>query len=287
VLLAISAFASSLNFLLLSPLLKPIAEDLGIAEATVGQPATMQTLVAATTAVLVTPVMDRYPRGLLLQIECVILAAGTIISAVAPSFLWLLAGRALAGLGGAFNFAGCLAAAGDLFPDEVRRNRAIGFTWSAVTLASFLGVPIVAQLKAFVGWRAALFSLLIPVALRTLGTFWLPARTAERMSGSEEGWLSGYRRVLAQRQVGWLVAVVVVIHLVWGGSFVFFGAYAVTGFNADANALSALFLLGGGIEIATTLVIPTLMRRFPAQRFFIALSLLGILNFLAVEVANR
>jgi predicted MFS family arabinose efflux permease len=92
---------------------------------------------------------------------------------------------------------------------------------------------------------------------------------------------------LAQRQVVWLVAVVVVVHLVWGGSFVFFGAYAVTRFGADANALSALFLLGGGTEILTTLVVPALMRRFPTQRLFIALSLLGVVNFLAVEFANR
>jgi predicted MFS family arabinose efflux permease len=85
-LLAISAFASSLNFLLLSPLLKPIARSLAIADATIGQLATMQALVAATTAVLVTPLMDRYRSSLLLQIECVILAAGTILSALAPSF---------------------------------------------------------------------------------------------------------------------------------------------------------------------------------------------------------
>jgi MFS transporter, DHA1 family, inner membrane transport protein len=286
-LLAISAFASSLNFLLLSPLLKPIAGDLDIADATVGQLATMQALVAATTAVLAAPLIDRYPRGPLLQIEFGILATGTILSAVATSFGWLLAGRALAGLGGAFIFAGCLAAAGDLFPDEVRRNRAIGFIWSAVTLASFLGVPVLAQLEAFVGWRIALISLLAPVLLGTLGTFWLPARTTERVSEGGEGWLTSYRRVLANRQVVWLVAAVVVVHLVWGGSFVFFGAYAVTRFGANVNALSALFLLGGGMEILTTFVVPALMRRFPAQRLFIALSLLGVVNFLAVEFANR
>jgi MFS transporter, DHA1 family, inner membrane transport protein len=237
--------------------------------------------------VLVTPLMDRYRSSLLLQIECVILAAGTILSALAPSFPWLLAGRALAGLGGAFIFAGCLAAAGDLFPDDVRRNRAIGFIWSAVTLASFLGVPVLAQLEGFVGWRATLISLLIPVALGTLGTFWLPARTVERVSESSEGWLTSYRCVLANRQVVWLVAAVVVIHLVWGGSFVFFGAYTVTRFGADANALSALFLLGGGIEILTTLVIPALTRRFPTPRLFIVLSLLGVINFLAVGFGNR
>lgn len=287
VLLAISAFASSLNFLLLSPLLKPIAEDMKIADATVVQLATMQALVAATTAVLAAPLLDRYPRGLLLQIELLLLAAGTTISATASSFDWLLAGRALAGLGGAFIFAGCLAAAGDLFRDEGRRNRAIGFIWSAVILASFLGVPILAQLEAFVGWRAALICLLVPIALGTFGTFWLPAGTVERMSGSSEGWLMSYRRVLAHRQVVWLVAVIVVVHLVWGGSFVFFGAYAVTRFGPDANALRAFFLLGGGIEVLTTLAIPTLMRRFPAQRLFIALSLLGIVNFFAVETVNR
>jgi predicted MFS family arabinose efflux permease len=204
-LLAVSAFASSLNFLLLSPLLKPIAGDLGIADATVGQLATMQALVAATTAVLAAPLLDRYPRALVLQIEFVILAAGTMLSAMAPSFGWLLAGRALAGLGGAFVMAGCLAAAGDLFPDEARRNRAIGFIWAAVTLASFLGVPIFAQLEAYAGWRVALVSLLVPVALGTIGTFWLPAGPVEHGSKKDEGWLaSSGGSCPTDRWSGWL-----------------------------------------------------------------------------------
>ena len=49
--------------------------------------------------------------------------------------------------------------------------------------------------------------------------------------------------------------------LVWSGSFVFF--------EANANVLGALFLLGAGNGISTTLVIPAFMRRFP-ESFLVA-----------------
>lgn len=182
------------------------------------------------------------------------LAAGTILSAMAPIFRLLLAGRALAGLGGAVVFAGCLAAAGDLFPDAARRNRAIGLIWSAITLASFLGVPLLA--------------LLVPVAVGTVGTFWLPVQTPERARPRQR------------------VAVVVVVHLAWGGSFVFFGAYAATRFAADATALSLLFLVGGA-EIVTTLAIPAGLRRIPARHLYLGLTLIGVAAVLGVEFGNR
>src|SRR4051812_47055294 len=101
VILAGGAFATALNGLALGPILKDIAADFGAGDARVGQLATLHALVAALVGVLAAPLLDRYGRRAVLRAECAVLLAGTLLSALAPDLRWLVAGRALAGVGGA------------------------------------------------------------------------------------------------------------------------------------------------------------------------------------------
>ena len=105
--LGIGTFTSSLSGLLLSPLLKPIARDFRVADALVGQLGTLHAAVAAAVALGAAPLLDRWPRRTILRCEYATLALGTLLSALAPSFVWLLVGRAVAGVGSAFIFGAC------------------------------------------------------------------------------------------------------------------------------------------------------------------------------------
>jgi DHA1 family inner membrane transport protein len=139
----LGAAAALLNMAILSPLLRPIGQAFGTADATTGQLATLSSLVAVTSSLASTPWMDRWSRKTWLRLEGLLLLAGTIISALAPSFAWLMAGRVLAACGSAVLMANCMTGARELFVDPVWRNRAIGIIVSATTLAFVIGMPVI------------------------------------------------------------------------------------------------------------------------------------------------
>jgi EmrB/QacA subfamily drug resistance transporter len=105
---------------------------------------------------------DHFGRRLLFQIGLLLFTSASLGCAVAPSLGWLLAARALQGLGAALLMPNSLAILGDAFSGEMR-GRAIG-TWAAAgALAGALGPIIGGWLVDTVGWRA-IFLLNLPLA---------------------------------------------------------------------------------------------------------------------------
>lgn len=279
--LAVGAFTTSLNVTLLSPLLKLVAADFGVADATAGQLAAVTAACAALTGLAVAPWLDRYPRRAWLGVEGALLALGTLLSATAPSFGWLVAGRALAGVGGAVIFAVCLAAVGDLFPGAKERNRAVGLVGTAATLGAVLGLPVLTQIAAAAGWRVAVAALLPLAALVAVGSARLPHAAAAAASPRRR-WAAGYRRVLGRGETVWLLGLMAVQSLVWFGWLIYFAAYAETAFGAGPGILSLLFLVAGGAEIAGSNIVPVLLRWLPARTVAGAAAALLAANLLAV-----
>ena len=114
---------------------------------------------------------DRYGRRKLLLIGIALFAVASLLCALAPSLGWLLAGRALQGVGAAMLMPNSLAILGASFRGEAR-GRAIG-TWAAVGAgAGALGPVIGGWLIDTITWRA-IFLINLPVAL---AAFLLTAR---------------------------------------------------------------------------------------------------------------
>jgi EmrB/QacA subfamily drug resistance transporter len=106
---------------------------------------------------------DHFGRRLVFLIGLLLFAAASILSAVAPTFAWLLAGRAMQGTGAALLMPNSLAILGGAFSGE-ERGRAIG-TWAAVgAIAGALGPIAGGWLVDTIGWRV-IFIINIPVAL--------------------------------------------------------------------------------------------------------------------------
>jgi EmrB/QacA subfamily drug resistance transporter len=104
---------------------------------------------------------DHFGRRLVFLIGLLLFAAASILSAVAPTFAWLLAGRAMQGT--ALLMPNSLAILGGAFSGE-ERGRAIG-TWAAVgAIAGALGPIAGGWLVDTIGWRV-IFIINIPVAL--------------------------------------------------------------------------------------------------------------------------
>src|SRR4051812_48979860 len=169
--LAAGAFLTALNVTMLSPLLVGIARTFNISEASAGQLVTVTAASSGVMAVCVAPWMDRYSRRFWLQLECSVLAIGTLITATAPAFGLMFVGRAIAGFGGAVIAANCLAACSDLFVDKAERNRAIGLITSALTLGAVIGLPMITLISDWTRWRIAIAIPIPLAAVVILGTF--------------------------------------------------------------------------------------------------------------------
>jgi DHA1 family inner membrane transport protein len=261
--LCLGAAVTLLNLAVISPLLIPIGEEFGVSVATAGQLATIGSLVSVVSALLATPWMDRWSRRTWLRLEGSLVLAATMASALAPSFLWLTGGRVLAACGAAVIMANCLTGARELFRDAVWRNRAIGIIVSATAVAFILGLPVITQLEARFGWRAAMASLAVPILLLLAGTFALPPSPIASPSAAARGArLGAFRAVLGNGRTRGLLVVLGATLGIYTGWLVFFGAYVTEVFAASATVLSVLFFLSGASELAANNLTPPLLRRF-------------------------
>ncbi|MET1128258.1 MAG: MFS transporter [Thermoproteota archaeon] len=126
--------------------------------------------------------------------------AGALGSALAPSMGVLLAFRALQGAGNAFTTPIAMAAAGDIFPREVR-GRVMGILSLAATLGVALG-PAAGGLLSAVSWRLG-FGLLaaLAAAAALLVRATLPEAEHGKFAARRAGVSYAVRRALAHRGV--------------------------------------------------------------------------------------
>ena len=124
---------------------------------------------------------DRIGRRRVLLMGAVAFAAASVLAAYAPSAGWLIAARALMGVGGATLMPSTLALVRNLFTDDAERAKAVGI-WSAV-MAGGVGVgPIISGFLLEHFWWGSVFLINVPVmvALLVVAPFLLPeSRSAD------------------------------------------------------------------------------------------------------------
>jgi EmrB/QacA subfamily drug resistance transporter len=106
---------------------------------------------------------DRFGRRRLFLLGLLLFTLASMLCAAAPTFGWLLAGRAVQGMGAALLMPNSLAILGGAFSGE-ERGRAIG-TWAAVgAMAGVIGPIAGGWLIDVIGWRF-IFIINVPLAL--------------------------------------------------------------------------------------------------------------------------
>ena len=133
-------------------LLRYFAHDLRIDEPTAGHVISAYALGVVIGAPIIAVLSAKLARRPLLIGLMVLFAFGNGLSALAPSYHWMLAFRFLCGLphGAYFGIATLVAAS--LVPPE-RRTQAVGRVLLGLTVATIVGVPLATWLGQAVGWR--------------------------------------------------------------------------------------------------------------------------------------
>jgi MFS transporter, DHA1 family, inner membrane transport protein len=154
-LLAACLFVVATNGFVIAGLLPEVARDLGVTPQTVGVTITAYAVVVAVVSPVASIVLARAPRVAVLTGGILLVGVGTLLAVTASGFGLFLAGRIVAGVGGAALVPAATAAAPSVLPPAFR-GRALAIAGLGFTLASAIGSPLGTALASVGGWRLAL-----------------------------------------------------------------------------------------------------------------------------------
>lgn len=156
--LAVGTFALGMTEFVITGLLPAIASDLDVSIPTAGLLISGYALSVVVGGPLLTAFVAHRPRKPVLLFLLSFFVAGNVLSALAPNYTTMLAGRIVTALcHGAFIGVATIVA-GDLVRPE-RRSSAIGAMLSGLTFASVAGVPVGTLIGQQLGWRATFWTM--------------------------------------------------------------------------------------------------------------------------------
>jgi DHA1 family inner membrane transport protein len=239
--LALGGFGIGLTEFVIAGLLPEVAADFHVDEATAGWLISGYALAVVVGALGLTAAATRIPRKAALLGLMVLFIVGNLLSAIAPDYGVMLAGRILAALcHGAFFGIGSVVAAGLVAPEKQARAIAVMFT--GLTAANVLGVPFGTLLGQAFGWRSTFWAITVIGVAAMIGVALLVPRDAgDRPTAGLRGELSAFR----SGQV-WLSLAATVLG--FGGMFGAFTyiAYTLTGVSGfPSSAVPWLLILFG------------------------------------------
>jgi DHA1 family inner membrane transport protein len=164
--LAVGGFAIGTTEFATMSLLPFFAKDLGISAPTAGHVISAYALGVVVGAPLIAILSARMARRTLLIVLMSVFAVANGLSALAPTYHWMLLFRFLSGLphGAYFGIAALVAAS--LVPVE-RRTQAVGRVLLGLTIATIVGVPSANWVGQAFGWRWG-FAVVAILALLTV-----------------------------------------------------------------------------------------------------------------------
>ena len=150
-----ATFAVIYSSTVIAALVTPIAAEFDVTTGTVGLITAAYAAPGVLVAIVAGPLSDRFGRGWFLAAGILGLGLLTVVAAFAPTFAWLAATRALAGVGAALVLPNSMATVADRFAYR-ERGRAVGTIFMANTAGSLAGIAVSGILADLFGWRVSL-----------------------------------------------------------------------------------------------------------------------------------
>jgi MFS transporter, DHA1 family, inner membrane transport protein len=150
-LLALCNLVIGTGAFVLSGMLQPLSDALGVSVASAGQAMTVYALSTAVLAPLALVLTGRWPRRRAMCFGLVVFALGNLMCALATNLGWVFAGRVLMGMGAVFTpLAAGIAVA---VVEPAKRGRALSLVFLGMSLSYVIGVPLGAWLAFRFGWH--------------------------------------------------------------------------------------------------------------------------------------
>jgi DHA1 family inner membrane transport protein len=153
--LVVASYLTNVSAIAMTPFLLDIARELDASLAQMGVLLAVGSITWAVVSMFAGVASDQYGRRPILLVGLLGLALAPL-GLAATSFYWVaLLSRFCGGFGGGAFMGTAFAAAADAVPDS-ERGRALGWLITGQSLALVVGVPMVAYLAVFIGWRGSL-----------------------------------------------------------------------------------------------------------------------------------
>ena len=248
--LAVGGFGIGLTEFVIMGLLPEVAADFAVSETVAGYLISGYAIAVAVGAIGLTAAVIRLDRKRVLVGLMGLFIAGNLLSALAPTYELLLAGRILAALcHGAFFGIGAVVATSMVAPD--RRAGAIAMMFAGLTSANVLGVPFGTFLGQQLGWRSTFWAITVIGVVALVGIVALVPATADDAVPPR---LRAELRAFREPQVWWSILVTV---LGFGGMFGGFTyiAYTLTEVSGFASSTVPwlLVVFGSGLFVGNYL----------------------------------
>ena len=235
---------------MLGPLLVALADDFGTSIAVAGQLAAATFITWGITAPLVGPISDTYGRRPALLIGLLLMALGVLGSGIAWSYGSLLALRLITGIGSAMILPTIMASLADNLPPE-KVGKAVGFITASSWVGVALGVPAIALLTYYGGWRLP-FYITGGLSLALWVPLYLCLPSGQRRLGQSIDLLNRFK-VLGRQSAPWYVLIANASQqMALFGLMTYFAAYMIESYAWDeASTAPGLALLGVGAVIGS------------------------------------
>jgi predicted MFS family arabinose efflux permease len=256
--------ASQAALVVLNPLLPDVARDLDVSVATAGQVRTLSGLAAGLAALSAGLSATRLGlRGLLL-LGVGTIAAGSLVSGVAPDFPVLVVAQMLVGFGIGLSYSAAVAATAEWAPDG-ERSRVLAIALLGPPLAWIVGMPLIGLLGE-VSWRVAW--LVIPVSTAAIATALVLLRPATPPAKRRAGLRAvfGYPGVVRWSS-GELLA-----FSGWAGALVYVGALLVDSYDLSIAATGLALGFGALVYVPGNLLFRRWVDAY-SRRLLVALAL--------------
>jgi predicted MFS family arabinose efflux permease len=275
-------FTNILDFVIMMPLGPQLMRVFSISPQEFGFVVSAYTFTAGISGFLAAFFIDRFDRKKSLLTLYAGFTVGTFLCSVAPTYVFLLGARVIAGTFGGILGATVLAIVSDMVPYE-RRGAAMGMIMTAFSLAQVGGVPIGLFLANQFSWHAP-FVFLASSALvcMLIGARLLPPLRAHLRSVHHETPFQTVKALLTeappQRALLFMVA------MIFAGFAIipYLSAYMVSNTGRTEADLPYLYFFGGAATIVSSRAIGKLADRYGKLRVFTYIAWLSVLPILLI-----
>jgi predicted MFS family arabinose efflux permease len=238
-------FAASAQFLVVTPLLPVIRDQLGVREDLLGLLVTSYAVGVGVMALIGGPLSDRVGRRRILLVGSAWMAIALLLHVVAVDFWILMAVRLVAGCASGLIASASVAYVADALPFD-QRGRANGILASGFAAGQILGIPIGTMLGE-VGYRLPFVTFGVAVALSWMLLYRYalqpPVPLVRDLSLRES--LASYGRMLRRSDTAGAVAAYTVMFFGVSVFITYLPTELVRRFDATPTTVSTLFVVGG------------------------------------------